>query len=256
MLHEKIGTQLVPPEPHFRWRGGEITRLEGFTDAVFAFAVTLLVVSLEVPHTFAELVAAMKGFVAFALCFTILIQTWYYHYKFSRRYGLQTPYAISLTAVLIFVVLFYVYPLKFMFTLAVGGLSGGTTVPREQLDRMVHTNREITILWLIYCAGAIAVYVLLALLYRYAYKKRDELELNAYEALCTRNAIINFAGFAGIGVVVAIAAVTLPSQYAGYAGILFSLNGVWGWLAGVTQGKQERLVLERMKSGSSAQAGR
>src|SRR5262249_37642597 len=100
------------------------------------------------------------------------------------------------------------------------------------------------------------VYVLLALLYRYAHKKRDELELNSYETLCTRNAIINFAGFAGIGVIVAIAAVTLPSQYAGYAGMLFSLNGVWGWLAGVTQGKQERLVLERMKSGSAAQAGR
>ena len=55
MISELAGHQLVPPEKKFRWRGGEITRLEGFTDAVFAFAVTLLVVSLEVPHTFAEL---------------------------------------------------------------------------------------------------------------------------------------------------------------------------------------------------------
>lgn len=255
MFHEKIGTQLVPPEPHFRWRGGEITRLEGFTDAVFAFAVTLLVVSLEVPHTFAELVAAMKGFIPFALCFVILIQTWYFHYKFSRRYGLQTVYTIALTAGLIFVVVFYVYPLKFMFTLAVGGLSGGMTVPREQLNRMVQTDHQVCVLWLIYCSGAIAVYLLLALLYQYAYKKRHELELNAYEALCTRNAIINFTGFAGVGVIVAIAAVALPAPYAGYAGILFSLNGVWGWLAGAKLGKQERLTLERMKSASSAQAG-
>jgi len=29
----------------FRWRGDEITRLEGFTDAVLAFAVTLLAVA-------------------------------------------------------------------------------------------------------------------------------------------------------------------------------------------------------------------
>jgi uncharacterized membrane protein len=256
MLHEKTGSQLVPPEPHFRWRGGEITRLEGFTDAVFAFAVTLLVVSLEVPHTFAELAAAMKGFIAFALCFTILIQAWYFHYKFSRRYGLQTLYTIALTAVLIFVVLFYVYPLKFMFTLAVGGLSGGVTVPREQLNKMVQSDHEVSVLWLIYCAGAIAVYLLFALLYQYAYKKRHELELNAYEATCTRNAIINFAGFAAVGVVVALAAVVLPAPYANYAGILFSLNGVWGWLAGAKMGKQERLILERMKASSSAQAGR
>jgi hypothetical protein len=61
MFHDRTGAHLVPPEPHFRWRGGEITRLEGFTDAVFAFAVTLLVVSLEVPHMFEELLAADEG---------------------------------------------------------------------------------------------------------------------------------------------------------------------------------------------------
>ena len=32
----------------------EITRLEGSSDAVFGFALTLLVVSLEVPRTYAE----------------------------------------------------------------------------------------------------------------------------------------------------------------------------------------------------------
>src|SRR5215467_13758285 len=124
-IRELAGHHLVPPEKDFRWRGGEITRLEAFTDAVFAFAVTLLVVSLEVPRTFEELAAAMKGFVAFAICFTILVQVWYFHYKFSRRYGLQTIYTIVLNAALIFVVLFYVYPLKFLFTLAVGSLNGG-----------------------------------------------------------------------------------------------------------------------------------
>ena len=252
MFHEKIGAQLVPPEPHFRWRGGEITRLEGFTDAVFAFAVTLLVVSLEVPHTFAELMTAMKGFVAFAVCFAILVQVWYYHYKFSRRYGLQTTYTIVMTAALIFVVLFYVYPLKFLFTLAVGGLSGGRTVPAEQLGRMVNTSHEISVLWLVYSAGVIAVYVLFALLYQYAYKKRRELALNEYEALCTRHAIIHFLGFAGVGIIVAIAALVIPRPYVGYAGFLFCLNGVWGWMAGAKLGKQERLTLERMKSSSSA----
>lgn len=248
MFHERTGAHLVPPEPHFRWRGGEITRLEGFTDAVFAFAVTLLVVSLEVPHTFEELLVAMKGFFAFAICFAILTQVWYFHYKFSRRYGLQTVYTIVLNAALIFVVLFYVYPLKFLFTLAIGGLSGGRTLPISQLNRMITTSHELSLLWLIYSAGVIAVYGLFALLYQYAYRMRVALELNEYEALSTRNAIIHFAGLAGVGVVVAIAALMLPAAYVGYAGFLFCLNAIWGWAAGSVLGKQQRLVLERMKA--------
>lgn len=248
MFHERTGAHLVPPEPHFRWRGGEITRLEGFTDAVFAFAVTLLVVSLEVPRTFEELLVAMKGFFAFAICFAILTQVWYFHYKFSRRYGLQTVYTIVLNAALIFVVLFYVYPLKFLFTLAIGGLSGGRTLPISQLNRMITTSHELSLLWLIYSAGVIAVYGLFALLYQYAYRMRVALELNEYEALSTRNAIIHFAGLAGVGVVVAIAALMLPAAYVGYAGFLFCLNAIWGWAAGSVLGKQQRLVLERMKA--------
>jgi hypothetical protein len=72
----------------FRWRGGEISRLEGLSDAVFAFAVTLLVVSLEVPETFDELLRVLRGFFAFAVCFSILFWVWYDHYRFFRRYGL------------------------------------------------------------------------------------------------------------------------------------------------------------------------
>ncbi len=248
MFHDRTGAHLVPPEPHFRWRGGEITRLEGFTDAVFAFAVTLLVVSLEVPRTFEELLVAMKGFFAFAICFAILTQVWYFHYKFSRRYGLQTVYTIVLNAALIFVVLFYVYPLKFLFTLAIGGLSGGRTVPVSQLNRMVTTSHELLLLWLIYSAGVIAVYGLFALLYQYAYRMRVALELNEYEILSTRNAIIHFTGLSAVGVIVAIAALTLPAKHVGYAGFLFCLNAVWGWIAGSVLGKQERLALERMKA--------
>ncbi|MGC2744228.1 MAG: TMEM175 family protein [Candidatus Angelobacter sp.] len=254
MFHERTGAHLVPPEPHFRWRGGEITRLEGFTDAVFAFAVTLLVVSLEVPRTFEELLVAMKGFFAFAICFAILTQVWYFHYKFSRRYGLQTVYTIVLNAALIFVVLFYVYPLKFLFTLSVGALSGGRTVPASQLNRMITSSHQLCLLWLIYSAGVIAVYGLFALLYQYAYRKRHELELNKYEILSTRNAIIHFAGLAGVGAIVAIAALVLPAAYVGYAGFLFCLNGIWGWAAGSVLRKQERLVLQQTKARSATGA--
>lgn len=250
MFHEKIGTLLVPPEPHFRWRGGEITRLEGFTDAVFAFAVTLLVVSLEVPHTFNQLMEAMKGFVAFAICFALLVQVWYYHYIFARRYGLQTTYTVVLNAVLLFVVLFYVYPLKFLFTYVVGAFSGGRTVPRSQLFGMLSSEQQAITLMLIYTLGYIAVFTLFALLYRYAYSLRAALELNEYEALRTRHAMFLNLALVVIGIIVIIAGYVLPSRYGVYSGMLFSLNAAVGFTARKTFRKRERLALERMQAGS------
>src|ERR1700676_2867912 len=82
----------IVPEKYFRWRAGEITRLEAFCDVIFGFAITLLVVSLEVPHTYAELMADMRGFLPFAACFPQLALISRTHYKFSRRYGLEDPY--------------------------------------------------------------------------------------------------------------------------------------------------------------------
>jgi len=254
MFHERTGAHLVPPEPHFRWRGGEITRLEGFTDAVFAFAVTLLVVSLEVPHTFAELITAMKGFAAFAICFAMLVQVWYNHYIYSRRYGLQTTYTVVLNAILLFVVLFYVYPLKFLFTLVVGGLTGGLTVPREQLDNMFTSELQIPALMIIYSVGYIAVCVIFAFLYHYAWQKRVELELNEYEAMRTIHTTVFQLSFAVVGGLVIVAALLMPVRSAGYSGLIFSLNGMVGFVLGSILGKRERAAIEKMQRQAAAAA--
>lgn len=70
----------------FTWRGGEVSRLEGFSDAVFGFALTLLVVSMEVSRTFDQLVHAMKGFFGFAFCFIMLLGVWA-HRRLAWRRG-------------------------------------------------------------------------------------------------------------------------------------------------------------------------
>src|SRR5262245_12644977 len=129
-------------EEGFRWRGGEIARIEGLSDAVFAFAVTLLVVSLEVPKTFGELSELLRGFVPFAICFILLMQVWHEQYRFFRRYNLQDKMSLVLNSALLFVVLFYVYPLKFLFTYLVSAWSGGhgmVHLPNGTEEKMIET---------------------------------------------------------------------------------------------------------------------
>ena len=109
-------------EHGFRMRGRDVTRLESFSDAVFGFALTLLVVSLEVPKNFDQLIETMRGFLAFAVCFAILAMIWNDRYTFCRRFGLQDGFVRALTCVLLFIVLLYVYPLKFLFNLFINGM--------------------------------------------------------------------------------------------------------------------------------------
>lgn len=168
------------PDKYFRWRGGEITRLEAFSDVVFGFALTLLVVSLEVPRNYDELISAMRGFVPFAICFAQLVMIWRGHYVFSRRYGLEDSYTVLLNVVLLFVVLFYVYPLKFVFTLLFLQVIGAA--PPGSLNDV-----QASVVMRIYAVGFASVFLLFALMYAHAYKLRSALGLTPAEAQETRN---------------------------------------------------------------------
>lgn len=166
------------PEKHFRWRAGEITRLEAFCDVVFGFALTLLVVSLEVPRNYEELLAVMRGFVPFAACFAQLTLIWRTHYRFSRRYGLEDSYTVLLNLVLLFLVLFYVYPLKFVFIIVFSQFSGAQPASIDW--------HESSVLMRVYAAGFAAVFFLFVLMYAHAYKLRRELQLTELEILETK----------------------------------------------------------------------
>ena len=214
----------------------EVSRIEGFSDAVFAFAVTLLVVSLEVPHTFEELWLAMHQFFAFGICFALLFQVWWRHFNFFRRYGLEDAPTIALTGVLLFVVLFYVYPLKFVFTLVLDQVMGLSTEHTPTIER-----GQAPRLMQIYSGGVIAVFAVFTLMYGNAYRKRDALGLDAVECLEARVSIIDNAGLAMIGVLsFAIATFGGPRAAAGIAGPIYFLIGPFKWALGTWARRAEQ----------------
>ena len=187
----------------FRRRGLAVSRLEGFSDAVFAFALTLLVVSLQVPQTVNELLTTLSGFLPFALSFTLFIFIWYQHYAFFRRYGLEDPLTIVLNSALLLVVLFFVFPLKFLFSRIV--TTGN--LPFDQLQPV----------FTIYGLGFTAVFLILALLYANAYRQRARLELTILEAFDTASDIWANASVAAVGLgSVALAQFPVTINLAGF----------------------------------------
>lgn len=243
MLRETISKRTVARQTDFRWRGNEITRIEGFSDAVFAFAVTLLVVSLEVPQTFNELLSAMRGFVAFAICFGLLASIWYYHYVFFRRYGLQDRYTILLNTILLFVVLFYVYPLKFVFTLLINQILGDTTVQLTNgiIEPMIEPNQG-ALLFVIYGVGYIAISLVFALMYYHAYRQHEQLELTKLEVLDTLTSMRALLLDCGVGVLSVAIALIGGEDYTAVAGFTYFLIGIERSIYGFRRGKQRRML--------------
>jgi uncharacterized membrane protein len=191
MLREKLIGHHAHKPGEFRWRSREISRLEGLSDAVFGFAITLLIVALEVPKTSGELFETMRGFAGFALTFFILYTLWYRQFVFFRRYGLEDPPTVALTGALLFVVLFFVFPLKFFIGTMVNRLLGApktVRLPDGTVERVIRPE-HIPLMMSIYGAGFVAVSAIFFLLYAHAYRKREELALNELEVFDTRRSL-------------------------------------------------------------------
>jgi len=234
-------------ETDFRLRGTEVSRVEAFSDVVFGFALTLLVVSLEVPHTFNQLLAAMSGFVPFAISFAILAQVWWVHHNFFRRYGLQDGATILLNLILLFVVLFYVYPLKFLFTFMFEEATGqqGVSLPNGQIEPFISPGQG-PLLMIIYGLGYATVFLIFTLLYVHALRKQDDLELSGTEVYDTQTSILENAMMAAIGLFSAALAASLPASKAGLAGFAFFLIAVGRSIIGSRRGAGRRKLVASM----------
>jgi hypothetical protein len=177
----------------------------------------------------------MKGFFSFACCFALLVWIWHEHNMFFRRYGLQDPLTVFLNGVLLFVVLFYVYPLKFMFdSMFAQMLPGGY----PDLQRM--TLGQLSTAATIYALGFVLLFVMFALLYAHAYRKRIELELDPLEIFDVKWFAGSHMVSAGVGVVAAIVAIAAPPQFAPLSPVCFGLSRT-AWRSGESRLKHEKL---------------
>lgn len=226
----------MPKTIAFRHRAREVSRVEAFSDVVFGFAISLLVVSLEAPKSYEEMLHVLRGFLPFAICFFIFIDIWFEHHAFYKRYAMHDTATTLLNTVLLFVVLFYVYPLKYMSL------------------RMVHAATDdippggAQVLFTVYGLGFAAVFWLLAAMYLRAYAKREGLGLNEVEIVDTRESIYDNFFMGAFGIISLIVAQFSPAL----AGPIYFLIGIPKTIVPWVFGVKRRRVEERLAATAAA----
>ncbi len=191
---------------------------------MIAFAATLLVVSLEVPRTFDALITTLYGFVPFGLSFAALFYIWYVHTSLFRRYPLGDPFSIAINGVLLFTVLFYVQPLRFLATSFVSLFSTKSGAPR------VTSFEQLQSLFVIYGVGWMFIFVLVAWLYHRAYSTRESLALTPVEAYDAITASRHYLGFVAAGAVSVVIALSGIGTAWGLPGMAYVTIGLFAWL--------------------------
>ena len=214
-----------PVQDGFRLRGSDMTRIEVFVDAAFAFAVTLLVISFdEIPRSYDAMVAALKGVPAFVVAVAQLVWIWWEHNVWSRRYGLEDAPTVVLSAALLIVVLVYIYPLRVMAEGMFFWFTGGFLPSSFQLDSI----DELRFMFVFLGVGFTTLCGLFWLMYAHAGRRADTLRLSAFERHETRSIILVWRGFCAIGALSAILALVLPARAVPFAGFAYFLLAAWG----------------------------
>ena len=230
-------------------RKHKISRLEEFSDAVFGFALTLLALSSGVPASYPDLIALLKGVPAFACAFALMVWIWHEHDTFFERYALTDGTTTVINSVLLFVVLVYVYPLKFMFEAFMDQVFGLSSRQLEDMSLTQLANASV-----LYGLGFFILMGLFSLLYLHAYRRRRELGLDALEVFDAKSMAGHHAVSAGVGLFAMLFAIVAPVTLAFLSPSSFALMGPVHWVYGNRREKARRAFAARTTASPAPQA--
>lgn len=224
-------------ERHFRWRSPDVSRIENLSDIIFGLNITLIA-STSVPASFGELTGLWRDLMGTAGCFAIILVVWDAHYRFFRRYDLQDGPTIVLNSVLLFLVVSFAYPLKFILSFLARLVTGGFA-SNESIDAVM-TIAQGRWAMLYYALTYASIFFVFMLLYRRALSQADRMALNPAEIILTRSAIWQTTVHVGVALLVAGSTLLAPTNAAPASGILFFLI----WPLSVYVGRKEAHALE------------
>lgn len=247
MSSESQSDRIEPPA--FAERGHQVTRLEAFVDAAFAFAVTLLVISVDaIPDSLEGLLLALKDVPAFALSFVMIAMFWWLHARWSRRYGLDDLPSTLLSLLLVFLVLVYVYPLKLLFGLFFAWVTNGWFPSPIQIS----SYADVRVVFIIYGLGFAALSLCIAELYAHALRQRLRLRLSVAEIGISAGDVAGWRFAALVGGLSAGVAVVLPDDMPSWASglpgfVYFLMNAIY-W---VSNGARRRSMARALREANT-----
>src|SRR5438132_7231398 len=236
--HEDIASAVpadldsLPRLGGFRLRGMEMTRLETFIDAAFAFAISMLVIAAQqIPDNIQTLLAAFKNVPTFVCSIAVLGIFWRGHWLWSRRYGLEDGASILISWAMMVTILIFIYPLKAIFGAMWYLISSGQVGQPFSLHT---TESQARTIFVIYALGLVAISAEILLLNLRAWQLREPLRLNALERLVTSGELTGWSIPVGVGLVSLILAFTLPAEQLQWSGwvyfwMIVLLRVHWFW---------------------------
>lgn len=215
----------------FTVRGEEGSRLQSLSDGVFALAIAMLLISGSVPKTFQELTNFVWDAIPFAVCITFVYWIWSSQVIFFLRYGIQNGAIIFLNYCLLFFVLFYVYPLKFLMSWLLsyyGYAIGSVLIDPAYMQyayemKNVITFNEMPWLMIIYGLGFSFIFFIFHRMHKHVLKHKEALHLSPFEELVTKHWTRQYLIIAGIGAL---------SSFIALLGVLFH-TGIAAFFAGL-----------------------
>ena len=167
------------------------SRIEALSDAIFGLALTFLVVKMEIPKSYAEFESMSHGFIGFFITFLMLFIIWNNQARLlSSINKVDAPLKILL-ACFLFTILFFVFPLKYMFTLALetffpfyqSAIKMEETLTLSQISQLIH----------IFSSTLMTIFGLLMLMNIYIYKNREKLILTVSKISIKREIFTDLA---------------------------------------------------------------
>ena len=190
-------------------------RITSLSDGVFAFAATLMVVDLGTTIDFNNLSTQLSSFVSFGVAFFVMMLLWKVHYNFYQRTKYVDNLIITANIILLFTVLFYLFPLKSLIN---------SIINMEPLG-----YEGLSQLFILYGIGFTLLFSCVSFMYYRASEKDTQNSNNTLHKFYYKHFLI----FAITGIVSTLLAVLKIGIVIGAPGFIYATLGLTCYLNGV-----------------------